>query len=162
MLRGKGPASEVGGVKSGKRGFTLIELMLVVAIIGLLAAIAIPKFANLVIKAREASVKGALGALRSALSIYYADAEGNYPYMTGFGLAVLTPRYISEIPSVALPHMTGHPRGNGFYNNIGVANGSAWSAWAFPFFVINPSGLVDRIVLDCPHTDTRGITISLW
>ncbi|HND63455.1 MAG TPA: prepilin-type N-terminal cleavage/methylation domain-containing protein, partial [Elusimicrobiota bacterium] len=58
------------------RGFTLIELMLVVAIIGLLAAIAIPKFANLVVKAKEASVRGKIGSVRSAMSIYYADNEG--------------------------------------------------------------------------------------
>ncbi|HNG46017.1 MAG TPA: prepilin-type N-terminal cleavage/methylation domain-containing protein, partial [Elusimicrobiota bacterium] len=62
-----------------KNGFTLIELMLVVAIIGLLAAIAIPKFANLVVKSREAAMKGQLGAIRSALSIYYSDNEGFYP-----------------------------------------------------------------------------------
>ncbi|HND64395.1 MAG TPA: prepilin-type N-terminal cleavage/methylation domain-containing protein, partial [Elusimicrobiota bacterium] len=59
-----------------RSGFTLIELMLVVAIIGLLAAIAVPKFANLVIKAKEASTRGKLGTVRSALSIYYADNEG--------------------------------------------------------------------------------------
>ena len=60
-------------------GFTLIELMLVVAIVALLAAIAIPKFADLIDKSREAAMKGNLGVLRSALSIYYADNEGLYP-----------------------------------------------------------------------------------
>ncbi|MBL8024635.1 MAG: prepilin-type N-terminal cleavage/methylation domain-containing protein [Elusimicrobia bacterium] len=49
------------------KGFTLIELMLVSVIIGLLSAIAIPKMADLIWKAKEASVKGKLGSLRSAL-----------------------------------------------------------------------------------------------
>lgn len=62
-----------------KKGFTLIELMIVVAIIGILAAIAIPKFADLIKKSKEGSTKGSLGALRSALTIYYGEQEGTYP-----------------------------------------------------------------------------------
>ena len=62
-----------------KKGFTLIELMIVVAIIGILAAVAIPKFADLVTKSKEASVKGLIGAVRSAISIYYSDTEGYFP-----------------------------------------------------------------------------------
>ena len=53
--------------------------MIVVAIIGILAAVAVPKFADLVTKSKEAAVKGALGSVRSALSIYYGDTEGVYP-----------------------------------------------------------------------------------
>jgi prepilin-type N-terminal cleavage/methylation domain-containing protein len=66
-------------LKKNVKGFTLIELMIVVAIIGILAAVAVPKFADLVTKSKEASVKGALGSVRSALSIYYGDTEGVYP-----------------------------------------------------------------------------------
>lgn len=58
------------------KGFTLIELMIVVAIIGILAAVAIPKFADLVTKSKEAGVKGNIGSVRSAISIYYGDNEG--------------------------------------------------------------------------------------
>ncbi len=66
-----------------KKGFTLIELMIVVAIIGILAAIAIPKFAELIRKSNEGASKGNLGAIRSALSIYYGDLEGTYPANVG-------------------------------------------------------------------------------
>ena len=81
-----------------KRGFTLIELMIVVAIVGILASMAIPKFSNLVRKSREAATKGALGILRSTVTIYYADTEGVYPVV----LEALTidGKYISKIPSV--------------------------------------------------------------
>lgn len=62
-----------------KKGFTLIELMIVVAIIGILAAIAIPKFADLIRKSKEGATKGSMGAMRSALTIYYGEQEGIYP-----------------------------------------------------------------------------------
>ncbi|OGS45829.1 MAG: hypothetical protein A2539_05520 [Elusimicrobia bacterium RIFOXYD2_FULL_34_15] len=70
-----------------KKGFTLIELMIVVAIMGILAALAIPKFAALIKKSKEGSTKGSLGALRSALSIYYGSTDGTYPVATVDGLA---------------------------------------------------------------------------
>jgi prepilin-type N-terminal cleavage/methylation domain-containing protein len=63
--------------KNAKKGFTLIELMIVVAIIGILAAIAIPRFAQMLEKSREGATKGNLGSLKSASSIYYGDIQGS-------------------------------------------------------------------------------------
>jgi prepilin-type N-terminal cleavage/methylation domain-containing protein len=56
-----------------KKGFTLIELMIVVAIIGILAAIAIPNFMNYQCKARQSEAKSNLGAIRVAQETYMAE-----------------------------------------------------------------------------------------
>jgi general secretion pathway protein G len=81
---------------SKKAGFTLIELMIVVAVIGILSAVAIPKFASMVRKSREAATRGNIGAIRSALNIYYSDTEGNAP----LSLEALTidKKYMDAIP----------------------------------------------------------------
>jgi prepilin-type N-terminal cleavage/methylation domain-containing protein len=61
-----------------KKGFTLIELLIVVVIIGILAAIAIPKFANTKEKAYVASMKADLRNLATYEESYAADSSGVY------------------------------------------------------------------------------------
>ena len=59
---------------TNRKGFTLIELLIVVVIIGILAAIAIPKFANTKQKAYIASMKSDLCNLVTAEEAYFADS----------------------------------------------------------------------------------------
>jgi type IV pilus assembly protein PilA len=63
---------------SNRKGFTLIELLIVVVIIGILAAIAIPKFANTKEKALVASMKSDLRNLASAQEAYWVDNRTYY------------------------------------------------------------------------------------
>ena len=66
-----------------KKGFTLIELLIVVVIIGILAAIAIPKFANTKEKAYIASMKSDLRNLITAQEAYFSDNNSTYASSIG-------------------------------------------------------------------------------
>ncbi len=90
------------------RGFTLIELLIVVVIIGILAAIAIPKFATTKNKAYVAAMKSDLRNLVTAEEGYFAD---NVTYTTSTTGANFTPSA-------------------GVTLTIGVATGTGWSATA--------------------------------
>ncbi|HAM36267.1 MAG TPA: general secretion pathway protein GspG [Elusimicrobia bacterium] len=134
----------------GASGFTLIELMIVVAIIGILAAIAIPKFAELIRKSSEGASKGNLGAIRSALSIYYGDMEGQYP--TDLASLTIAGKYLTAVPvakapnyhsdsSVVVPQTASNDGGGWSYNNT-VGNANLGTVW-----------------VNCTHTDTKS---SVW
>ncbi|WP_028893309.1 pilin [Syntrophorhabdus aromaticivorans] len=61
-------------VHRNSKGFTLIELLIVIAIIGVLAAIAIPAYTGYTKKAKVGEIIHALGAIKSAVSVYYSEA----------------------------------------------------------------------------------------
>ena len=62
-------------IRNNQKGFTLIELMIVVAIIGILAAIAIPNFLNYQLKSKSAEAKVNLGAIATSEEAYRAEND---------------------------------------------------------------------------------------
>jgi type IV pilus assembly protein PilE len=73
-------------MKSNNKGFTLIELMIVIAILGVIAAIALPSFLEQIRKARRSDAKQALFDVAAKLEQYYQDNKG---YPTASNMALL-------------------------------------------------------------------------
>ena len=155
--------------RSRTSGFTLIELMVVVAVIGILSAIAIPKFAVLLEKSREGTTKGNLGRLRSVLNIYYSDMEGYFPISanasntnnwTGLSTS-LVPKYLDAIPKVKTRH---HAASASVYKHSYVqahSHDSGYGYWGYDGTYPTTQSW-GQLWIWCTHTDDNGARWSTF
>lgn len=91
-----------------KSGFTLIELVMVIVILGILSAIAIPKFADLTTQANISATKSGLGAMRSVIAIQYAQSATSTSGSASFPSAITTDLFADgRLPTNKLNNQTG-------------------------------------------------------
>ena len=113
--------------KKGIKGFTLIELMIVIAIIAILAAILIPNFIRAREEAQYSACESNLKNIATALNMYSTDWNGSYPTVamgadTGLTAFSFTPTYMQTIPSC--------PTDGSQYNiTVSNTNGNAFTVY---------------------------------
>ena len=82
-----------------QRGFTLIEIIMVIVLLGIIAAIAIPKYVDLKSDAADASADGIVGAIVASAAIGYADRvvndSGTYPNITTLDTSYLSVQQVT-------------------------------------------------------------------
>src|SRR5436305_7162092 len=77
-------------MKTFQKGFTLIELMIVVAIIGILAAVALPAYQDYTIRAKMSEVILAMSSCRTSITEVYQSGPTTAPAVDGWGCEILT------------------------------------------------------------------------
>ncbi len=130
-----------------KKGFTLIELMIVVAIVSILAVVAVPRFEDLIRKSKEGATKGSLGALRSAVSIYYAQNEGAYP--ADISVTPFVGTFMDKVPVVKI---SGYADSTSVKTDGGVNDAGGW-------YYDSTTG---NVCVNITAADTQGEVVSTW
>jgi len=113
-----------------QRGFTLIEIIMVIVLLGIIAAIAIPKYVDLRTEAADATAKGIVGAIVSSAAIGYADlvthnSSSVFPLFTTLHRTYLQAQNITMFPSTGANFWTATIGGQEYAFTYVPASGNA-------------------------------------
>ena len=82
-----------------RNGFTLVELVVVIMILGILATLAVPKLLNTAGRAKDNGLKQTLAVIRNAIELYTAENDGDLPGQTDDLPGDLTPYLRGDFPT---------------------------------------------------------------
>ena len=108
------------------RGFTIIELVSVIVVLGILAAVAFPKFQDLSTSAKNAAVAGAVAAFKSASVITLAKNSGSVPKFASVSAQIVPDaafNYTGPCPTVTVVYVTDTARNSTFTMDTTLCNG---------------------------------------
>jgi prepilin-type N-terminal cleavage/methylation domain-containing protein len=125
-----------------RRGFSLIELVIVIVIIGIIAAIAIPRMSRGAEGAAESSLRANLAVLRNAIDLFHTEHEGLYPKVATFEAQLTTYSNIAGGTSATKttthvygPYLRAVPdmpvKGQGSKENAVAAAAAAGVGWVY-------------------------------
>lgn len=122
-------------IPSRTRGaFTLIELIAVIVVLAILAGVAVPRYFDYADRAREASVKGTLGGVRSGIANFYANSSlnGNAAYPTLAQLTAVGTVMQEPVPTNEYNDSAAIRNANGEYDPTASAQAvSGTEGWAY-------------------------------
>ena len=148
-------------------GFTWIEIVVLVALLGIVSALAVPRIQLMLERGREAATRRNIAAIKSAISIYYGDHEGVWPdtldvhdRTPGYGFG----NYLDQMPPVRVTHMddpSKSPAGNQvtykrFTEEPDLSRPLAYGkGWRY-------EKATGRVWVNSSYTDTRGVSYTTY
>jgi len=147
-------------MNKNKRGFTLIELMVVVLLVSILSVVTAPRLTALMVKSKEGATKTNLGMLRSAIQVYGADHEGAFPIDDLSSLSA-GGKYLSGIPAANIYRNYRHASNSHINTGPDISSSIDDSGgWSY----VNDRNSADwgNIRVNCSHTDVTGANWSVY
>jgi len=125
--------------------------MVALAILGVLASIAVGRYADLILKSRAGANRGNMASLRSSLNIYYSDNEQSYPRDSLNSLAAGA-KYLEKIPELNLVPI--HAATFGVTAEVSPSDVGQWS-----YNNTDSDSDWGKLAVGCLHNDPRG---TVW